>query len=263
MATFTRDHYIGPEDYPLLAEVRIAGDWQQALRARFADYGVTLTDNGLIADKVEVFGAYELLDVEEARARYGAARWMQAPSPPCPFLEPVAGYLRFSFDLIRDYEAHPIRHEAALCLVREARGRIVRLPDDRWCEAVVERPLHLGGLVSKFGFEDGDALLTRAPGPYARYVVAAVERALADAGLAAWVGWRDGTCHNPVRLATIEHGGQQVFALWPADRRDRDPWEQPDAAPIADPEARLAGLTAPLWAFEFAALGDLDWWRAL
>ena len=87
--------------------------------------------------------------------------------------------------------------------VLDFRGTIARLDSGASREPVTERRFTLDNLLSKFGFDDGDALLRIDGTAYDDAMCSRIESALAAAGTPAAIGVainRDTSIHNPVTL---------------------------------------------------------------
>lgn len=141
--------------------------------------------------------------------------------------------------------------ELRLGLLREGRGVIARLDDDRALAAVARRRFDLGWQLGKDGFEDGDCLLTRDDcTPYAADVVDRVDAAIRAAGFDVETSWSP-TCHNPLRVQDeqLVRDGPLLPRAWRDGVR-------------VDPGA-LRGVEVEIWAYDFAALDDDldDFWR--
>lgn len=216
------------------------------LNARLKDWGFSLGPGGMVLGKdgVERDIRYELLEP----AAFADRPW-HATSHPCPFVGPLAAYLRWEPEPWLDREDF---RELALALLREGQGVIARLDDDRAAQAVVLRRFDLDSAFGKYGIEDGDALLTRDDGPYQDYVLAEVMRVLAGAGLVAHLSWPS-TCHNPLRLSAFQPNGSE--RLYPALWR-----QQGDDLSLVDPDSALSNLSVELWTYDFQVLDDEDFW---
>lgn len=211
---------------------------------RLAPYGYALGDGGEVIERGREFnGLRYRVDGPEA---YAARPWHVARSR-CPFVGPLAGYVTIE----PVWETVAEHRELRLGLLREGRGVIARLDDDRALAAVALRRFDVGAGLGKYGFEDGDCLLTRDEDtPYADDVLDRVHAAARAAGFDAMAGWMS-TCHNPVRAHAIEvlPGGPLHRTAWRAGER-------------VDPD-ELRGVEVEIWAYDFAALDDDvdDFWR--
>jgi hypothetical protein len=130
------------------------------------------------------------------------------------------------------------RDELVPLLLSAARGPVIRLDDGRRREPLSLRTFSLDQLLKRYGFDDGEALLSRHDEVYQREVAHAIERRLAEAGLDGTVGWF-GTCHNPLGLCgDLRRDGQVV----------------------SDVQATLAPLTVSFWAWDWSILQDNAFW---
>lgn len=216
------------------------------LNARLKDWGFSLGSGGQVlgSDGAERDIRYELLEP----AAFADRPW-HATSHPCPFVGPLAAYLRWEPE---SWLNHDDFRELALALLREGLGVTARLEDDRAAQAVALRRFDLDSAFGKYGIHDGDALLTHDEGPYQDYVLAEVMRVLAEAGLVAHLSWAS-TCHNPLRLSAVQPAGSKRLypALW---RR------QGDALSLVNPDSALGDLSVELWTYDFKVLDDADFW---
>lgn len=167
----------------------------------------------------------------------------------CPFVGSLAGYVCWGYDLQSTLVEEIERF--ALALVRVGRGVTAHLADDRSFEAVRLCTFDFPSVVSKFGVEDGDAMLTHDEGPYSEHVLGAVHSAIAEAGFPlAYVGWTS-TSHNPLRFHTLELVGSDTLysALWGVHGE------------LCDPDEALRGLSVDFWAYDFWIVRNPDFWQ--
>ena len=183
----------------------------------------------------------------EPAGAYADRPWHVAGSP-CPYVAPLAGYLRLEPRWREPAEDFELR----LACVREGRGVIARLDDDQARTSVARQPRALRNVGSKFGFDDGAELLTRDEGPYASSVLEEARAAAAAAGYGIEAGWM-ATSHNPCRLSWVERAG--VEGMVPAV------WELASGR-LVDPDQAFAGQELALWLYDFAVLDDDAFWRA-
>lgn len=223
-------------------------DLRAHLREALRPWAITLEDDSWLVEQhgrlLDVH--YELVPPEAFDDR----PW-HCPQHACPFVGSLAGYVRWDYDFASAY-AEDVR-DFALALLRVGRGVTARLEDDRSFEAVKLRSFDLPGALSKWGVEDGDAMLTRDEGPYSEHVLGAIYRAMADAGCQrGHVSWMS-TSHNPLRVSAFQPTGSDKLhpALWGSDGR------------LVDPDVALAGRTVEFWAYDFDTLDDRDFWQLL
>lgn len=189
------------------------------------------------SDHVALAGA-QFFDAEAGRARYAGEVWV-SKRPPCPFLDDlsIVGFVEWD-SWSDDPEA---RRDWLVALVKEGKGFIADPGTGRYRNAVIEASYSATGLLSKWGFDDGDSALTRDDGlkNYRSAVCHEMEKTLADHGLFTDVGGPQYTCHNLFR----SYGG---FFL-DADR----------TIPLEEDKIhkRLAGITFQFWSYDFT-IGD-------
>ncbi len=220
--------------------------WATSALAR---YGFALGADGTIVERTRDWtGEVGLRWRIEPPATFASRPW-HAPTHACPFLAPLSAYVVIE-PVWEDLSEYP---ELRLGLVRSCRGVVARLDDDRARQAVALLPFDLGRGVRKYGFDDGDAMLTREEAtPYARDVLARVEAAARGAGLIVMISWMS-TCHNPVRLMAIQLSGEKTLrpTVWRQDGGER---------PID--ERALDGHEVEIWAYDFDPLfADAAFWE--
>ena len=192
-----------------------------------------------------------------ARERFGDSAPFLAWKPACPFLGDVVGYLAWDQFVMPD---PPERRGAFTDLVRGliAAGAsfICRLDTARIVELSVERALPLDELTDRWGFGDGDLLLTRADSAYARDACRSAEAAIAALGFRGEVEWVP-TSHSPLRLAWHE-----LPSRW-RKRVGFEPRRIPalyDGAGQALSMRALRGKSFSIWTLNVEALRDLALW---
>lgn len=200
-----------------------------------------------------------LLSPGEARARFGGKPFLDWTSP-CPFVGPVAGYLVWEHFISQE---PPGQRGAFTDLIKGlfATGLsfIARLDTDDIAELAIERSLPLGDLVNRWGFDDGELLLTRAESPYARAACRAAEDALSALDLRGEVEWVP-TSHNPLRLAwhvlpsswrqRIGLEPRRIPALYGVDGKPRSP-------------RVLNGKSFTFWGLDLGVLRHATLWTPL
>ena len=173
-----------------------------------------------------------LLTPDQARARFGKAPFLDWTSP-CPFVGKAVGYLVWDHFISQD----PPRQRGAFTdlikgVLAAGQSFIARLDTGDIAELAVERRLPLSDLTNRWGFDDGERLLTRGESPYARAACRTAEEALAALGLKAEVEWVP-TSHNPLRLSwhvlpsswrqRIGLEPRRIPGLYGADGKPRSP----------------------------------------
>ncbi|HET9624260.1 MAG TPA: hypothetical protein VFP84_22960 [Kofleriaceae bacterium] len=198
---------------------------------KLADYGFS-TANGDLKLNDSLVGFCKFVDREAGRDLLpeGARRLVDDPGP---YSGPIAGYFQWT---------HTVDESAAERLVPAmlaiSRSVIARTDNGEFRAVVRQIEFPLTDLLGKFGFHDGDALLSR-DDDYLAYVVGAVEAAVEAAGYAAHIGRYDGI-HNPIRLAgDLEQSGKV----------------------IDDPSTALEGHSVKIWALDLEIVNDREFWR--
>lgn len=198
------------EWYPYFAAVRPrAGSdlrWRDDLRARLAvaSRRDCLDSTGELRAGARPTGRYQLLEVGEVEARWGAAPWFEVDSN-CRFVGPVAGFLNWESWMKGKEELAFARD-----LLWATRGYLARTGREGRFEAVVDEDFPLRDAASKHGFHDGDFFLDEEP-DYAQYVRDRIVAAVAALGLRPEL-FNGGTGHNPHRIDQFVPRGNQTYA---------------------------------------------------
>lgn len=221
------------------AHLAAGADWRTQVAEAAGRRGLALAGDE-VRRAGEFVGWARLLDPGEAEAAFGGAPWFSLADRGAFRGRPV-GFCNWEH---YGEGVAPFDQLAVLDL----RGTIGRLDSGEAREPIVEKRYRLDGLLSKFGFDDGDALLTLPGGDYDQAMARRIEAALAAAGYPAALGVgisREVTAHNPVVLA----GGLL--------RRAADGAELP-----ATPEI-LERIEVELLAFDLDLLGAgaAEFWR--
>lgn len=228
----------------LLGDEAQRASWPESFLDRLRAWGIELDPLGegrflLSTFSNCAYGAVELLGPEAGRARHSGEAWATMPSP-CPFLEDLS---ILGFVAWEEWESDPeARKEWLTPLVKEGNGFIVEPDTGRYRSAVVELHATATGLLSKYGFDDGDIFLTRDDGRrgYRGALCRRMERTLAAHGIHTYVGGPEVTCHN----LCLSYGG---FYL---DEARTIPLEDEDEI-----YRRLSDITLEFWGYDFT-IGD-------
>jgi hypothetical protein len=192
-----------------------AATWRERLLAALAEWPVTLAPAGDDGFFVEVdtqrslYGQAWLLDRDELAARHPGCALLDW-TPMCPFLAGLAvvGYVTW-------LELDPWQRSSwVVPLVKLGKGALAPAEGGPVRPAIVEREFDLGGNLGKFGFDDGDVLLTRdmeALGDYRGACWRVIQAALAARGLELHVYGPETTCHNVFRVGSpLRVGGRTI-----------------------------------------------------
>jgi hypothetical protein len=227
------------------ADVAFA-DLRDHLVRELAEWNLGIDAEGVLTD-AQGRGALAQCTIVPPEA-YADRPWHHAVHP-CPFVAPLAGYLQWdSWSHAEELIDASIPH-ALFCV---GRGVTARVEEGRAVEAITLQRWPLDSALGKFGFDDGDALLTHDDGPYRAHVLEAIHRALGAAGFEAYLSWMT-TCHNPARFCYVQPGGSGPLypALW--DVRGAEPR-------LVAPDRVLAGISAEVWLLDFGPTRDRDFW---
>ncbi|MDC3955283.1 hypothetical protein [Polyangium jinanense] len=230
----------------LLGDEAQRASWPESFLSRLREWGIRLVPLAegrfmLSTFSNSTYGAVEFLGPEAGGARFSGEIWATMPSP-CPFLDDLA---ILGFVAWEEWESDPAaRQEWLIPLVKEGKGFIAEPGTGRYRSAVIELRASATGLLSKYGFEDGDIFLTRDENGRKGYRGALcrdMERTLAAHGLHTYVGGPEVTCHN---LCRSYHG----FFL---DAARTIPLEDEDEI-----YRRLSDITVQFWGYDFTIEDD-------
>lgn len=242
-------------------------DWHAGFSAALLRWGVRLGDDGQLWRELYggplAAGTYRLLEPVEAREELAGAPWL-GMEPCCPLVGPVVGFLAWTPFAGWDPPEAGGSGLAGLAIpiLRESRGLLARLADDRIAQPVREVAFDLAGLASRWGFDDGERFLTREDGDYARCACRAAEEALRAAGLSGYVQWVQ-TSHNPLRLGWVELPSRLRAFLGLAPRLVPALWRKRDdrLVLVRNAERELSGMSVRLWAYDFAVAAEREFWE--
>jgi hypothetical protein len=219
------------------AHLAAGSDWRAQVVEAAARRGLAMAGEE-VRRAGEFIGWAHMLDPAEAEAAFGGAPWFSLADRGAFRGRPV-GFLNW------EHYGEGVAPFDQLA-VFDLRGTVGRIDSGEAREPIAWKRYRLDALLSRFGFDDGDALLTLPGGDYEEAMARRIEAALAEAGYPAALGVgisREVTAHNPVVLA----GGLL--------RRASDWTEVPATADI------LARIEVELLAFDLDLLGDAEFWR--
>lgn len=223
----------------LLGDPLATESWRERVTAALPSMGIELVPSdgdGWWIEIGSVYGEAWLLDRDALALRHPGSPLLGYTSD-CPFLADLelVGYVEW---LEHDPNHRPAwlraLRELGMAAVARSSGGVVR-------SSVVERELELADNLGKFGFDDGDMLLTREVDQlrdYRRAMRAVIANALAQHGLDAQVDGPQVTCHNVFRLYPPLQLGDRSIALEHEIRR------------------ALGGVTARLWVYDDTLASD-------
>ncbi|MGI5864154.1 MAG: hypothetical protein ACOX6T_19160 [Myxococcales bacterium] len=242
-------------------------DWRGSFRSALGGRGLRLGEDGQIWRELHggplSVGSYRLLDPDEASAAFPGAPWLKM-EPCCPFVGRLAGFLTWTPFVVWEPPRAGVAglSEIVVAILKEARGLIARVADDRIAHPIREASFDLSDLTNRWGFGDGELFLAREEGDYSSYACKTVEAALKAEGLSGHVQWV-GTSHNNLRLGWVEVPSRLrsrlglapklVPALW-RTRGDR-------LVLVRNAKQELTGKSMKLWAFDFSVADDRAFWE--
>lgn len=173
---------------------RIEGaDYSQWVNDRLAANGFTLEPNGALKKGEELIGFYAFLDREEGDTLLSADALARVNAPG-PHRGAAVGYFAWTHVLEPQLAAQYLLP----AIVAIGGGVVARTDDGRYKDTVGIIEFALSNLLGKYGFWDGDDLLSRDEA-YLSYVQCEAKAALEAAGLSGEVGRFD-SHHNPIRI---------------------------------------------------------------
>jgi hypothetical protein len=214
----------------ILDQPAMGPEWKSWLTYALALRGVLLGTDGTIMEGDTLIGFFRFLEPDECEAVLRAAN-VEVRARECPWAGPIRGALGWESagsveELLRSFL--PL-------LIRLARGPLVRTEDGAHYEPLRRMAFSLSNLTGKFGFEDGEALLSDSS-DYLEYARHEAQAALARAGFEAHVSVVE-TTHNPLRIwGPMTRNGKEV------------------------PETVLRDLSMTLWAYDWSCLRDATFW---
>lgn len=207
-------------------------EWKSWLTFELALRGVTLSTEGELVQDEMMFGAFRFLDLDETAEMLHHAN-ANTKVLDCPW----AGRIRGALGWIR-MDVDTVFLKAFLpTLARRCRGPFIQTDEKIQRDPLRLMEFSLKNLMSKYGFDDGEALLSREP-DYLDYARREAESALTRSGIKASVGSTE-THHNPLRI-------------WGPLLRS-DGWEEAR-------EWELDNLSMTIWAYDNACLADVAYW---
>ena len=187
-------------------------DWKIRFTEAMSAYGVILYADGNVCYNRDVApnlvrASYRFVEAQDARAQYSDVSQFVAPLE-CEFVGAVQGYFEWEPTFVDENN-----EGVASAALREAKGRIMRLSDQKVADAVVCKSMPLARSVGKSGFEDGGLLLSRndpQSDPYNAYVYSQLRYCAEDAGFEAGIYWMQSQ-HNPFRWGYLKHDGKELL----------------------------------------------------
>jgi hypothetical protein len=214
----------------ILDQPAMGPEWKSWLTYELALRRVLLGTDGTIEDDATLVGFFRFLEPQECEAVLRALD-VQVHARGCPWAGSVRGALGWDGagsveDLLRSFLPS---------LIRLGRGPLLRTEDGAHQEPLRQVDFSLENLTGKFGFEDGEAFLSRSA-DYLEYARHEAQATLARAGLDAQVAVVE-TAHNPLRIwGPVTRNGKEVS------------------------ENVLRDLSMTLWAFDWSCLRDVTFW---
>jgi hypothetical protein len=222
-------------DMPLVASIpgpRIAPpDWRAWLEDRFATSRLALGEQGWLFHADGPIAWYELMDAASGRDRFQSEEWF-------PFLDLSPWQGRVAAFLTWNHAPSAyLASEFLFPKLVELGALIAHLERADFRRTVRPMQFSLDGLLSKFGFEDGDAFVTQDE-DYVMAVRDAMLSAIDASGLEGHITCFGGH-HNPLRLT-----GDLLR----------------DGQPVADAAASLGRMSVTFDRRDWSVLQDKEFW---
>ena len=207
-------------------------NWHEWLRQIFEASYLFLEKDEELLYKDNLIGFFRLMEPEEAKPLFQSTLWFPLINE-CPWLNGEVGFFNWTHAVDQiAAEEHLLPKLIGLgCPV------MVRTDDNRFKQAVRLIEFDLTNILSKYGFEDGDAFLSRDQN-YLLYVYKQIAHCLEKAGLEGHVAILE-TAHNPLMLSEdLLQNGEKV----------------------SDERQTLAALSIKIWAYDWNILRDSEFW---
>ena len=244
-------------EFDFIVEVRsfelAADDWQNQYLRQLAEWDKYIFNDGEITRETRYgelwFGSYRFLDKSELDLSFESFAG-KAPRQPCEFVARLLGFFCFSifeFDAVSRDEAETF----VIGNLKESMGAFVGRNRRAAGDVNAEKLLFLPSIalrqfdaeLTKYHFEDGDALLSRDDSRYCDYVTRTIESALLAKGLFAPV-FLAVSCHNPFDFGLLELAGE-FYEPMVLDEHGR-------IVPESASEIVLRNTSFEIWAFDFS-----------
>ena len=210
-----------------------SNDWQHWLRQDLAVSQLFLTNDEQILHADELIGFFRLIELEEANTLFQQASWFTLAEE-CPWFSGTAGF----FNWTHTVSELAAKNHLLPKLVELGCPVSARTDNGHFKQAIGLVEFDLTNILSKFGFEDGDALLSRDEG-YLIYVYKEITQCLDRAGLEGHVAILE-TAHNPLMLS------EDLLQ---------------DGEKVDDDALKLATFSVRIWAHDWNILKDAEFWQ--
>jgi hypothetical protein len=209
-------------------------NWHEWLQQYFEASNLFLSDDENLYYGDNLVGFYRLLELEEAKASFQSTSWFTLTTAEvCLWLGSIVGFFNWTHAPDQSLaEEHLLPKLVSLgCPV------IARTDNNHFKQAIRRMEFDLTNLLSKYGFEDGDALLSRDE-DYLLYVHQEINQRLEKAGLNGHVTILE-TAHNPLMLSEdLLQNGKKV----------------------SNERGTLSKLLIDIWAYDWSILRDVEFW---
>lgn len=208
-------------------------NWQLWFSHQLADSKFSMATDDSLLHENEIIGFYRLIDPEEANTLFGSQEWFSLAQE-CPWFHGLIGF--FNWTHVAD---QAIAEEHLLPKLIQTGSTVIARTDSQQFKLPVRLvEFSLANLLSKHGFEDGDAFLSREE-EYLMYVYDKLTRAMEEAGLEGHIALLE-TAHNPLQLS------QDLIR---------------DGKPVSDERLVLSELSVQFWAYDWDILRDCMFWQ--
>lgn len=209
----------------VLEQPGIGTEWKSWLTFELALRGVMLdTNEDIIQDEMPI-GGFRFLELDETAAMLQHSN-AEVSALDCPWV----GRIRGSLGWIRADVNDEFLKAFLPTLARRCRGPFIQTDRKIQYDPLRQMKFSLKDLTSKYGFNDGEAFLSRDEPGYLDYVRQEAESALVRAGIKASVGTTE-THHNPLRIwgPILRSDGWEEVREWELDKYSMTIWAYDDS----------------------------------
>ena len=211
-------------------------NWREWLRLQLAASHIVLTGDDRLEYEADLIGFFQFIELEEARTLFHAEPWfaLTQESPQCPWFQGLAGFFNWTHAADQTIaEEHLLPR-----LVQVGSIIIARTDNHNFKQPVRLVEFSLTNLLSKHGFDDGDAFLSRDE-DYLMYVYDELAHCIETAHLEGHITLLN-TIHNPLQLS------EDLCR---------------DGKPVSNEMLTLAELSVEIWAYDWDVLKDWAFWQ--
>jgi hypothetical protein len=209
-------------------------NWQNWLNQALKETGLSLVGEEKLLYEKDLIGFYRCIELNEGITLFRSAPWFPFTQQECPWLHELAGFFNWTH-----VAGQSIAEDQLLPKLIQIQSILIARSDNQNFKRPVSLvEFSLSNLLSKHGFHDGDAFLSRDEN-YLLYVYDELTRCLEVAGLKGHIAILE-TVHNPILLS------EGLFQ---------------NGKPVKDEFLTLANLFVHIWAYDWDILTDTEFWQ--